>query len=85
MSSAPPRVLLVDDDPAILRILSKWLEGGGYDVRHAGDGRQALAAIEAECPEFLITDWEMPHMNGLELCRQVREAELPSTHGFWAT
>jgi two-component system cell cycle response regulator len=70
-------VLLVDDDPAILRILSTWLEKAGYRVRRAGDGELALAAIEAECPDFLVTDWQMPNVNGLELCRRVRQLKLP--------
>ncbi len=71
-------VLLVDDDPAILRILSTWLEKAGYRVRRAGDGQLALAAIEAECPDYLVTDWQMPNLNGLELCRSVRRLKLPS-------
>lgn len=70
-------VLLVDDDPAILRILSTWLEKAGYRVRRAGDGELALAAIEAECPDFLVTDWEMPKVDGPELCRRVRQLKLP--------
>jgi diguanylate cyclase (GGDEF)-like protein len=77
---APPvdnNVLLVDDDPAILRILSTWLEKAGYRVRRAGDGELALAAIQAECPDFLVTDWQMPNVNGLELCRRVRQLKLP--------
>jgi len=72
-----PRVLLVDDDPAMLRIVSKWLERSGYQVETVGDGQQALAALEGECPDFLITDWEMPHLDGLELCRRVRAMDLP--------
>ncbi len=73
----PTKILLVDDDPAMLRIVSKWLERAGYEVTAVHDGRQALAAIDQECPDFLITDWEMPEMDGLELCRQVRELQLP--------
>ena len=70
-------VLLVDDDPAILRILSTWLEKSGYRVRRAGGGELALAAIEAECPDFLVTDWQMPDVGGPELCRRVRQLRLP--------
>jgi diguanylate cyclase (GGDEF)-like protein len=70
-------VLLVDDDPAMLRILATWLKKAGYHVRQAEDGREALAAIEAECPDFLITDWEMPFLNGVELCGKVRTMDLP--------
>ena len=77
MNSANSNVLLVDDDPAILRLLSQWLGKAGYRPTQAEDGRQALAAIEEECPDFLITDWEMPSMNGLELCEEVRKLSLP--------
>ncbi len=77
MNPAENKVLLVDDDPAMLRILSAWLQKAGYAVRCAEDGRQALEAIEVECPDFLVTDWEMPHVDGLQLCGQVRQLELP--------
>jgi DNA-binding response OmpR family regulator len=71
------RVLLVDDDPAILRILGKSLEVDGYCVEQAVDGLDALRMIEERPPDFLITDWDMPRLNGLELCRRVRQLELP--------
>ena len=77
MNPADSQVLLVDDDPAMIRILSKWLEKAGYPTQTAGDGPQALAAIEQRCPDILITDWEMPHIDGLELCRRVRQLDLP--------
>jgi diguanylate cyclase (GGDEF)-like protein len=66
------KVLLVDDDPAMLRLLAKWLESEGFQVLRAGDGRMAMELIEAERPRLLVTDWEMPNLNGLELCRWVR-------------
>ncbi len=75
--SEPPNVLVVDDDPAIVRLLSKWLDREGYRVVPAEDGRQALELIDADCPDFLITDWEMPQMTGLELCEEVRKRDLP--------
>ncbi|MFZ1934652.1 MAG: diguanylate cyclase [Thermoguttaceae bacterium] len=71
------KLLLVDDDPALLRLLCRWLEKAGYSVRTAADGQEALDAIESECPDFLITDWEMPRVNGLELCRKIRGLALP--------
>ncbi len=76
-SPACNRVLLVDDDPSMLRLVSHWLESVGYVVRQAGDGQQALSAVETECTDFLITDWDMPRLDGLQLCRRVREMDLP--------
>ncbi len=77
MNPKNSKVLLVDDDPAMLRLVSRWLETAGYLVRRAENGKQALAAIEDECPDFLITDWDMPEMDGIELCRRVRKLDLP--------
>jgi len=77
MSPPNRRVLLVDDDPALRRILSHWLRGAEFEVHEASDGLEALAAIEAACPDFLITDWEMPNLDGPELCRRVRRMRLP--------
>jgi two-component system, cell cycle response regulator len=77
MTPADYTVLLGDDDPAMLRLLSRWLNKAGYPTRTAADGQEALEAIELECPDFVITDWEMPRINGLELCRRVREMSLP--------
>lgn len=76
-SSSTSNVLLVDDDPAVLRLLTPWLRKAGYRVTRAEDGGQALLEIERECPDFLITDWEMPEMNGLKLCQEVRKLNLP--------
>ncbi|WP_254512091.1 diguanylate cyclase [Anatilimnocola floriformis] len=70
-------ILLVDDDAAMLRLLARWLELAGYRVRTARDGNEACAAIELECPQIVITDWEMPGMDGHELCRWVRSQSLP--------
>src|SRR5437773_9016484 len=72
MPTEATKVLLVDDDPAMLRLLSKWLESDGYQVLRAADGRTAMEIIETERPRLLVTDWEMPNVNGLELCRWVR-------------
>lgn len=72
MPTEPTKVLIVDDDPAMLRLLAKWIEAEGFQVLRANDGRSAMELIEAERPRLLVTDWEMPHLNGLELCRWVR-------------
>jgi sigma-B regulation protein RsbU (phosphoserine phosphatase) len=82
MAEQVNRILLVDDDPALLRLLAKWLEADGYHVDCARNGRQAIAAIEANCPHVLITDWEMPHVDGVDLCRWLRKQDL--THYVYA-
>ncbi len=75
--AADYKVLVGDDDPAMLRLLTRWLENAGYATRTVTDGQEALEAIELECPDFVITDWEMPRITGLELCRHLREMVLP--------
>lgn len=77
MQVTKPVILIVDDDTAMLRLLAKWLEGEGYTVRCANDGLEAIELIQADCPHILMTDWEMPRMDGMDLCRWVRRAELP--------
>jgi diguanylate cyclase (GGDEF)-like protein len=71
------KVLLVDSDAAMQRLHAPILQRAGYDVHQANDARQALAEVELDCPDIVITDWEMPGMSGLELCRQLRQMDLP--------
>jgi two-component system cell cycle response regulator len=78
MDSLLNKVLIVDDDPAIRRILHAHLTAGGYEVFSAASGSQALDLLERHHPSYLITDWDMPEMDGVELCRRVRQLELPS-------
>src|SRR6188768_1566226 len=77
MPSRALDALIVDDDPQLLRILGHYLRAEGFNVREAEDGEAALNAIQTKCPNFLITDWDMPRMDGLELCRRVRLENLP--------
>src|SRR5947209_14918677 len=76
MATERIKVLLADDDPAMLRLLGKWLELEGFHVLLAADGKAAMELIEAEHPRLLVTDWEMPQLNGLDLCRWVRNQNL---------
>lgn len=71
------RVLIVDDDPLILRLLERWLTKVGYPVRQAKDAATALQMVREEPPHIVITDWEMPGMTGPELCHQLRVLKLP--------
>ena len=67
------RVLVVDDEPQITRVLRTVLTSQGYHVRTAADGESALSSFKQWSPELVITDLYMPHMDGLELCRRIRE------------
>jgi CheY-like chemotaxis protein len=65
-------ILLVDDEPDLLYVWQILLESEQYDVRCARNGAEALAMIEARAPDLVITDWMMPMMDGVELCRRLR-------------
>jgi two-component system, OmpR family, KDP operon response regulator KdpE len=66
------RVLVVDDEPQITRVLRTVLSSQGYQVRTAAEGESALSNFKDWNPELVITDLFMPHMNGVELCRRIR-------------
>jgi two-component system KDP operon response regulator KdpE len=66
------RVLVVDDEPQITRVLRTVLTSQGYEVRTAAEGEAALANFREWRPELVITDLFMPHMDGVELCKRIR-------------
>ena len=66
------RVLVVDDEAQITRVLRTALSAQGYDVRAANDPEEALRVFEEWSPDLLVTDLMMPGMSGVELCRLVR-------------
>jgi two-component system, OmpR family, KDP operon response regulator KdpE len=66
------RVLVVDDEPQITRVLRTVLNSQGYQVRTAAEGEAALSNFAEWRPELVITDLYMPHMDGVELCRRIR-------------
>lgn len=66
-------ILVVDDDPDIRNLLERLLGAQGHVVVAAGDGHQAMALIEAERPDLLVLDVMMPDVDGLALCRRLRE------------
>jgi two-component system, OmpR family, KDP operon response regulator KdpE len=72
------RILVVDDEPQITRVLRTALTGSGYEVRTADDGHSGLRSAREWQPDLVITDVSMPNMSGIELCRQLRaESTLP--------
>jgi DNA-binding response OmpR family regulator/anti-sigma regulatory factor (Ser/Thr protein kinase) len=65
-------VVIVDDSRSFLRIFEAMLHSWGYTVYSAKNGHEALPLIETHQPDFVLTDWDMPGMSGIELCEQVR-------------
>src|SRR5262245_29083324 len=69
---ANPRILVVDDEKQITRVLNRSLASQGYDVHVAADGDAALQTFGDWHPDLVITDLAMPNMSGIELCRKLR-------------
>jgi len=67
-----PRLLLIDDDPSLLDVLALSLEDEGFDIDTASDGAAGLAAIEARPPALVVSDVNMPGLDGFSLCRRLR-------------
>jgi FixJ family two-component response regulator len=67
MAEASPSIAIVDDDPAVLKALSRLLRSHAFRARTYESGQQFLAALPADLPDCLIVDLQMPAMNGLEL------------------
>ena len=67
-----PRILVVDDEPQLTRVLRTGLKSRGYDVRAAADGLAGLETFSDWQPDLVITDLAMPNVDGLELCRRLR-------------
>jgi two-component system response regulator MprA len=65
-------ILVVDDDPPIRRMLARTLAAEGYEVALAGDGGEALAAVERVVPDLIVLDVAMPGLDGLAVCRRLR-------------
>ena len=73
-----PQVLVVDDDPHIRQLLVFALEKAGLSAREAEDGEAAIAAVTRERPDLVVLDINMPKLDGLEVCRQLRAmGDLP--------
>lgn len=68
-----PVILVVDDEPQILRVMRATLPARGYEVRTAPGGEEALDELQKEIPDLIILDLVMPNVSGLEVCRRVRE------------
>ncbi len=87
VESAAMRILVVDDETTMLEVLRMRLEGWGYEIHTASDGRQALDAFEESRPDLVISDVKMPGMSGIELVEHLGERQpgcpvlLITSHG----
>jgi two-component system cell cycle response regulator len=70
--TTPCRVLVVDDDDLVVRRISTLLQRGGYEIRTAKTGEEALRLLDTTACQIVLTDWHMPDMDGLALCRNLR-------------
>lgn len=67
------KILVADDDPSLVRVLTRWLRSWGYETVPATNGLEAIRILQApDAPRVAIVDWDMPAPNGVELCRIVR-------------
>jgi two-component system phosphate regulon response regulator PhoB len=71
-SSLGPRVLIVEDESALVELLRYNLEQAGFRVSVACDGEAAMASIQDDTPDLVLLDWMLPLMSGIEVCRQLR-------------
>ncbi|WP_328375324.1 response regulator transcription factor [Streptomyces sp. NBC_00440] len=70
---APPRVLVVDDDPTVSEVVAGYLDRAGYSVDRAADGPAALECAARSRPDLVVLDLMLPGMDGLEVCRVLRD------------
>ncbi len=78
MNEISKKILVVDDEPHIVKIVKAYLEKAGFRVVTAGEGKGAISLFQSEKPDFMILDLNMPGMDGLDVCRAIRrESNIP--------
>jgi two-component system cell cycle response regulator len=73
---ASPAILLAEDDPVTRMLMTRFLKNAGYEVDAVADGSEALDKMTKRYYPMLVTDWEMPQMDGIALCKAVRNMQL---------
>jgi DNA-binding response OmpR family regulator len=69
-----PRILVVDDEPMVTEVVERYLHREGYDVRTAADGAAAMETFAEMRPHLVVLDLMLPRINGMEVCRRIRES-----------
>ena len=69
------RVLVIDDEPDVVRLIVKVLSGRGHVVQVARDGASALARVKHEPPDVILLDSDLPRIDGAEVCRRIKTDE----------
>lgn len=73
VTTSKKKILVVDDEPQIVRVLTGYLEKAGFEVISALDGIRVMNIIQSEKPDFVILDLNLPGLDGLEICRRIRQ------------
>jgi len=68
------RILIVEDEPAMVELLRYNLESEGFDVSSAQDGEEAMLSLEEQAPDMVLLDWMHPKISGIEICRRLRRS-----------
>src|SRR5579863_1880220 len=79
------KILLVDDSKTMRRIVRRALQEAGYGheaISEASNGDEALSLIEKDCPDLLLSDWNMPGTNGIELLEKLKTSGITTKFGF---
>jgi DNA-binding response OmpR family regulator len=79
------KILVVDDDEMTLALISDLLQAGGFKVRRATNGAEALRILDKEWFPVILTDWQMPVMSGLELTKRLRAKGVTDTYVIMLT
>lgn len=79
MASSIPRILVVDDQPALAHMMADLLADAGYATRTAENGRAALAEVQAEPPDLLLLDVQMPELDGFEVASMLKADPATAT------
>ena len=79
MTAMTARILIVEDDPDIAQLVTRYLNKAGFTCAHVASGREALQTIGSTLPDLMVLDLMLPHVDGLEVCRRVRANEATAT------